>query len=107
MAKQVTAVVKLQCPGGTATPAPPVGPALGAKGVSLKATYNGSQVNTTVTISPIPPVTIISADYKPDLQLLKIVASSSGAHFSSTLPVGVSRSACVAKASSAGSVQPR
>src|SRR5262249_4378157 len=30
MAKQVTAYVKLQCPGGSATPAPPVGPALGA-----------------------------------------------------------------------------
>jgi large subunit ribosomal protein L11 len=29
MAKQVTAQVKLQCTGGQATPAPPVGPALG------------------------------------------------------------------------------
>lgn len=35
MAKQVTALVKLQCPGGTATPAPPVGPALGAHGVNI------------------------------------------------------------------------
>ena len=35
MAKQVTAVVKLQCPGGQATPAPPVGPALGAHGVNI------------------------------------------------------------------------
>jgi large subunit ribosomal protein L11 len=35
MAKQVTAFVKLQCPGGTATPAPPVGPALGAHGVNI------------------------------------------------------------------------
>ena len=35
MAKQVTAQVKLQCPGGTATPAPPVGPALGAHGVNI------------------------------------------------------------------------
>jgi large subunit ribosomal protein L11 len=35
MAKQLTAVVKLQCPGGTATPAPPVGPALGAHGVNI------------------------------------------------------------------------
>jgi large subunit ribosomal protein L11 len=35
MAKQVTAYVKLQCPGGTATPAPPVGPALGAHGVNI------------------------------------------------------------------------
>ncbi|MGL4421899.1 MAG: 50S ribosomal protein L11 [Gemmataceae bacterium] len=35
MAKQVTAYVKLQCPGGSATPAPPVGPALGAHGVNI------------------------------------------------------------------------
>ena len=35
MAKQQTAVVRLQCVGGTATPAPPVGPALGAHGVNI------------------------------------------------------------------------
>lgn len=32
--KVVTAVIKLQCPAGKATPAPPVGPALGPHGVS-------------------------------------------------------------------------
>ncbi|HAP44672.1 MAG: 50S ribosomal protein L11 [Spirochaetes bacterium GWD1_61_31] len=32
--KVVTAIVKLQCPAGKATPAPPVGPALGPHGVS-------------------------------------------------------------------------
>lgn len=37
MAKQVTAQIKLQCPGGTATPAPPVGPALGQHGVNIGA----------------------------------------------------------------------
>ena len=31
--KQVTAQIKLQCPAGSATPAPPVGPALGPHGV--------------------------------------------------------------------------
>src|SRR5436305_4540857 len=35
MAKQVTAKIKLQCPGGQATPAPPVGPALGQHGVNI------------------------------------------------------------------------
>jgi large subunit ribosomal protein L11 len=35
MAKQVTAQIKLQCPGGKATPAPPVGPALGQHGVNI------------------------------------------------------------------------
>lgn len=32
--KKVTAIVKVQCPAGSATPAPPVGPALGPHGVS-------------------------------------------------------------------------
>jgi large subunit ribosomal protein L11 len=35
MAKKVVAVVKLQVPAGQATPAPPVGPALGQHGVNI------------------------------------------------------------------------
>ena len=35
MAKQVTAQIRLQVPGGSATPAPPVGPALGQHGVNI------------------------------------------------------------------------
>jgi large subunit ribosomal protein L11 len=35
MAKEITAQIKLQCPGGQATPAPPVGPALGQHGVNI------------------------------------------------------------------------
>jgi len=35
MAKEVTAKIKLQCPAGQATPAPPVGPALGAHGLNI------------------------------------------------------------------------
>jgi large subunit ribosomal protein L11 len=35
MAKQIRAKIKLQCPGGQATPAPPVGPALGQHGVNI------------------------------------------------------------------------
>jgi len=33
--KEIKAKVKLQCPGGQATPAPPVGPALGQHGVNI------------------------------------------------------------------------
>jgi large subunit ribosomal protein L11 len=35
MAKEVSALIKLQIRGGAANPAPPVGPALGAKGVNI------------------------------------------------------------------------
>src|ERR1700687_3634927 len=37
MARQVTAQIRLQCVGGQATPAPPVGPALGQHGVNIGA----------------------------------------------------------------------
>jgi large subunit ribosomal protein L11 len=35
MAKKVTGIIKLQLPAGSATPAPPVGPALGQKQVNI------------------------------------------------------------------------
>lgn len=35
MAKKVKAIVKVQCPAGKATPAPPVGPALGQHGINI------------------------------------------------------------------------
>ncbi len=37
MARSVTAQIRLQCVGGQATPAPPVGPALGQHGVNIGA----------------------------------------------------------------------
>ena len=33
--KEITATIKLQAPGGQATPAPPIGPALGQHGVNI------------------------------------------------------------------------
>jgi large subunit ribosomal protein L11 len=35
MAKEIKAKIKLQAPGGQATPAPPIGPALGQHGVNI------------------------------------------------------------------------
>ena len=35
MAKEITVKIKLQAPGGQATPAPPIGPALGQHGVNI------------------------------------------------------------------------
>ncbi|MDP4227560.1 MAG: 50S ribosomal protein L11, partial [Bacteroidota bacterium] len=35
MAKEVTGIIKLQIRGGAANPSPPVGPALGSKGVNI------------------------------------------------------------------------
>jgi large subunit ribosomal protein L11 len=35
MAKQISGYVKLQVKGGQANPAPPIGPALGSKGINI------------------------------------------------------------------------
>jgi large subunit ribosomal protein L11 len=35
MAKAISAFIKLQCKGGAANPSPPIGPALGSKGVNI------------------------------------------------------------------------
>jgi len=35
MAKEISGLIKLQIKGGAANPSPPVGPALGAKGVNI------------------------------------------------------------------------
>ncbi|MDK1031783.1 MAG: 50S ribosomal protein L11, partial [Planctomycetia bacterium] len=35
MAKKIMMKIKLQCPGGQGTPAPPLGPALGQHGVNI------------------------------------------------------------------------
>ena len=35
MAKEISGFVKLQCKGGQANPAPPIGPALGSKGLNI------------------------------------------------------------------------
>ena len=58
MAKQVTAQVKLQCPGGIATPAPPVGPALGSNGVNIMAFCKEFNAATQKQSGDILPVVI-------------------------------------------------
>ena len=57
MAKQVVGQIKLQIPGGQANPAPPVGPALGQRGVNImefcKAFNAATKENMGVTIPVI------------------------------------------------------
>ena len=56
MAKKVKAIIKLQLPAGKATPAPPVGPALGQHGVNIMAfckEYNARTANMAGSIIPV------------------------------------------------------
>ncbi len=58
MAKVLTAKIKLQCPAGQATPAPPVGPALGAHGVNIAAFVKEFNDRTRDQLGLIIPVEI-------------------------------------------------
>mgnify|MGYP001615434656 CR=1 FL=1 len=58
MAKAILTTIKLQCPGGQATPAPPVGPALGQHGVNIGAFVNQFNAATKNTPGLVVPVVI-------------------------------------------------
>ena len=56
MAQKVTGFIKLQIPAGKATPAPPVGPALGQHGVNIMAFTKEFNERTKNDIGMIIPV---------------------------------------------------
>ena len=58
MAKEISAIIKLQIRGGAATPAPPVGPALGAKGVNIMEFCKQFNARTQDKAGSIVPVII-------------------------------------------------
>ena len=58
MAQKVTGYVKLQIPAGKATPAPPVGPALGQHGVNIAAFTKEFNERTKDQMGMIIPVVI-------------------------------------------------
>ncbi len=58
MAKKVTGFIKLQIPAGQANPAPPVGPALGQKGVNIMEFCKQFNARTQASAGLIIPVII-------------------------------------------------
>lgn len=58
MAKKITALIKLALPAGKATPAPPVGPALGQHGVNIAAFCKEYNAKTNDKMGLIIPVEI-------------------------------------------------
>ncbi|PKM52718.1 MAG: 50S ribosomal protein L11 [Firmicutes bacterium HGW-Firmicutes-7] len=58
MAKKVTGIIKLQIPAGKATPAPPVGPALGQHGVNIMQFTKEFNARTEKEMGMITPVVI-------------------------------------------------
>ena len=58
MAKEVSGLIKLQIKGGTANPSPPVGPALGAKGVNIMEFCKQFNARTQDKMGQVLPVII-------------------------------------------------
>ncbi|MBU0695501.1 MAG: 50S ribosomal protein L11 [Bacteroidetes bacterium] len=58
MAKEVSALIKLQIKGGAANPSPPVGPALGAKGVNIMEFCKQFNARTQEKAGKVLPVVI-------------------------------------------------
>ena len=62
MARKVVGVVKLQLNAGKATPAPPVGPALGGYGINMMEFIKGYNEKTAPMIGSVVPVEITIYD---------------------------------------------
>ena len=62
MAKKVVGIVKLQINAGKATPAPPVGPALGGYGINMMEFIKGYNERTASMVGSIVPVEITIFD---------------------------------------------
>lgn len=58
MAKKIKAVVKIQIQGGKATPAPPVGTALGPQGINLMAFCKEYNARTAAQMGQVVPVEV-------------------------------------------------
>src|ERR1700738_3698521 len=58
MAKKVLTQIKLQAPGGQASPAPPVGPALGQHGVNIMEFVKAFNAQTQSDMGTVIPVVI-------------------------------------------------
>lgn len=76
MAKKLVAIVKLALPAGKATPAPPVGPALGQHGVNIAGFCKEYNARTTDQIGTIIPVEISIFEDRSYVFILKTPPAS-------------------------------
>ena len=98
MAKEITGYVKLQVKGGQANPAPPVGPALGSKGINIMEFCKQFNARTQDKIGKVVPVLItVYADKSFDfviktapasIQLLEAAKLQKGSKESNRAKVG-------------------
>jgi large subunit ribosomal protein L11 len=98
MAKEVSAMIKLQIKGGAANPSPPIGPALGAKGVNIMEFCKQFNARTQDKAGKVTPVIITVYNDKSfefilknppvAVSLLEITKVKAGSKESNRLKVG-------------------
>ncbi len=98
MAKQITGYVKLQVKGGQANPAPPVGPALGSKGINIMEFCKQFNARTQDKQGKVLPVLITVYNDKSfdfviktapaSIQILEVAKLQSGSKESNRQKVG-------------------
>lgn len=98
MAKDISAVVKLQVKGGQANPAPPVGPALGSKGVNIMEFCKQFNARTQDKMGKVVPVILtvyvdksfefVIKTAPASVQLMEIAKISKGSKESNRQKVG-------------------
>ena len=91
MAQKVVGYIKLQIPAGKATPAPPVGPALGQHGVNIMAFTKDFNERTKNDIGLIIPVVTQTDHSHSSPRLLRQQFSSRRLARSSQVPVFLTR----------------
>ena len=79
MAKKVTGVLKLQIPAGAANPSPPVGPALGQRGVNIMEFCKAFNAKTQELENGAPCPTIIT--YYADKSFTMDIKTSPASYF--------------------------
>ena len=78
MAKEITGYVKLQIKGGQANPAPPVGPALGQRGINIMEFCKAFNEKTKNFMGkPVPVIITVYKDKKFDF----VIKSPPASHF--------------------------
>ena len=94
MAQKITGYVKLQIPAGKATPAPPVGPALGQHGVNIAAftkEFNERTKNDMGLIIPVVITVYADRSFSFSPRLLPLPSSSRRNATSSLAPASPTR----------------
>ena len=99
MAKKILGYIKLQVPAGSATPSPPIGPALGQRGVNImgfckefnartEKVAKGTPLPTVITVYQDKSFTFITKTPPATILLKKAVGITSGSKRPNTEKVG-------------------